>query len=915
MAYSTRCKLASVAAAVLVGIAIILAVVLTMNNGGSADSTEPWVSQNRLPSTVVPSRYDIRLHPNLDAGTFTGTVEAEIELQEDRTWFVIHAKWLDVSSVSLQNSAGSVSLKAPVEVPKNEWWVIQPSSGSIPRGTYKFTVEFSGSLTRGIVGFYRSTHTNAEGQTRYIATTKFEPTYARLAFPCFDEPAMKASYKVRLVKPASQEYIALSNSDVLGQVTDTATNLTTVEFTETVKMSSYLAAFIVCDFEKDQENKTMSSGKPVNIYARHEQIDNTKEALNVAYYAVNFYADYFKIPYPMPKVDLIAIPDFVSGAMENWGLITFRETSVLFDPVENSKGNQEAISETVAHELAHMWFGNLVTMKWWTDLWLNEGFATFMAQKSLSHMHPDWDYNNQFIVDTMLSILKLDSELSSHPVLQEVSSPDQITEIFDTISYDKGSSVIVMLEAFMGEDKFAKGLHTYLNTHQYRNAETADLWRSLQDYAPPNVDVAKVMDTWTRQMGFPVVTVTTTGPGKYVLSQKRFLSNPEATYDPSTSKYGYKWEIPIFIATSVSKSYELYWLDSTQEKLDITVESSVQWIKINHHQTSYFRTNYDDAGWSALIGALTQDATQIDAIDRAGLISDAFSLADAQQITYGRALDLTKYLVNEKELVPWDAAGTAIATLLQRLPQSEPLKKYAISLLKPIVSSLTWSAGASDGHLTRRLRTLVLELVCSLDDAQALSQANSLFSSWLNGGPKPDPDIRSVVYRYGLGASDNVDQWNNLFETKFKKETNTQERAKLMAALAATPNVESLKKYLDIAKDESIIRSQDYFTVLGYIANNPKGEQLVWDFYRDQYDYLLKRFTLNDRTFGRFIVRVTGKFDTETRLTELKSFFEQHPDAGAGTAARKQALEGVENRIKWLATHKKAVEDWLGQNA
>lgn len=869
----------------------------------------------------MPIRYEILLHPDLDAGTFTGTIKADIQLLEDRSWFVIHAKWLNISSVSLGNSAGSIDLKAPEEVPKNEWWVIQPSSAAtIPEGTYTFTVEFSGSLTKGIVGFYRSTHTNAQGETRYIATTKFEPTYARLAFPCFDEPAMKASYKVRLVKPASKDYIALSNSDVLGSVTDSSTNLTTVEFTETVKMSSYLAAFIVCDFVKDQENFTVG-GKPVNIYAREQQIANTNEALNVAHSAVNYYAEYFNISYPMPKVDLIAIPDFVSGAMENWGLITFRETSVLFDPKENSKGNQESISETVAHELAHMWFGNLVTMKWWTDLWLNEGFATFMAQKCLNHIRKDegegWDYSNQFIVDTMLSVLKLDSELSSHPVLQEVSSPDQITEIFDTISYDKGSSVIIMLEAFMGEENFRKGLHTYLNTHQYGNAETADLWRSLQDYAPQmpqSLTVAKVMDTWTRQMGFPVVNVTTTGPGKYELSQQRFLSNPEATYDPSTSKYGYKWEIPIRIATSVSKSYQLYWLTSDKEKLEITVDGSAQWIKVNYNQRSYFRVNYDEAGWGALINTLTQDVEKIDAVDRAGLISDAFSLADAKQITYGQALDLTKYLVQEKNLVPWDAASTAITTLRQRLPLSEPLKTYGMSLLKGIVADLTWSAGASDSHLRRRLRTLVLELACSLDDKQALSQANSLFTSWLNGGDKPDPDIRSVVYRYGLGNSESEELWNVLFESKFKKETNTQERLKLMAALAATPNVTILAKYLEIAKDESIIRSQDYFTVLSYISMNPKGEQLVWDFYRNQYQYLVDRFTLNDRYFGRFIVRVTGKFDTEARLKEVKDFFELHPDAGAGTAARNQALEGVENRIKWLATHKKDVEDWLNKN-
>ncbi|KAJ1522082.1 hypothetical protein ONE63_002393 [Megalurothrips usitatus] len=665
MAYSTRCKLASVAAALLAALAIVLIVVFTtMDNGGE----NLWDTESRLPFSVVPSRYDILLHPDINENSPTCTVKIDIELKEDREWFVVHGKNLVISNATL---SGSVDLKEPFEVPKNEWWVIQPAQGSIPKGSYTVTLEFTGSLTRSIVGFYRSSYTNQQGQKRYIATTKFEPTYARLAFPCFDEPAMKASYKVRLVKPASPEYIALSNSDVMANTTDPGTNLTTVEFAETVKMSSYLAAFIVCDFVKSE---TVSErGVPVNVIARKEQIDNTKEAQYVAKNVVDFYTEYFNISYPMPKIDLIAIPDFVSGAMENWGLITFRETSFLFDPKENSPANQESISETVAHELAHMWFGNLVTMKWWTDLWLNEGFATFMAQKSVAALHKDWDYGDQFVVDTLLSVLKLDAELSSHPVLQEVSSPDQITEIFDTISYDKGSSVILMLEAFMGEEPFKKGLESYLRTHQYNNAETANLWSALQDFAPKGVDVTKVMDTWTRQMGFPLVTVNRNQAGELVLSQKRFLSNHDAKYDPSTSKFGYKWEIPVKYSTSSSKDNELIWLTSDEETVSIPVDASVQWIKLNHNQRAYYRVMYDEQGWAALISALNQKLEQIDAVDRAGLISDAFSLADAEELKYETALELTQYLKNEVSFVPWDAGSTAISTLLQRLPTSEDL--------------------------------------------------------------------------------------------------------------------------------------------------------------------------------------------------------------------------------------------------
>lgn len=909
MGYSTRCKLATVAAAVVVVVAVVLIVVFTMQG----TSENPWDSEIRLPPRVVPIRYDILLHPDIDQqsdnfGNFTGTVNIELEMQENREWFVVHAKYLAITKYSLTNTNGSVPMKEPMEVQKNEWWVMRPDGSSFPSGSYTLTLEFAGQLTRGIVGFYQSKYLDASGAQRYIATTKFEPTYARLAFPCFDEPAMKASYKVRLVKPISKEYIALSNSDVKSSSNDLEKNLTTVEFTETVKMSSYLAAFIVCDFEK--QNNVIKSGKPVTIYARKEQIGSTSEALNVAVQVVDYYADYFGIEYPMPKVDLIAIPDFVSGAMENWGLITFRETSVLFDPSQNSPGTQESISETTAHELAHMWFGNLVTMKWWTDLWLNEGFATFMAQKSINHIHNDWNYIDQFVVTTLLSILDLDASLSSHPVLQEVSNPDQITEIFDTISYDKGSSVILMLETFMGESNFLKGLKTYLKTHQYSNAETSDLWKALQDYAPGNVNVAKVMDTWTRQMGFPLLTVKRTSANTFSVTQKRFLANPEAKSDSSTSKFGYKWEVPIFYATSLNQDNALVWLYSNQESVEIPASADIAWIKLNYNQRCYYRVNYDDEGWQALIKILTENTEAIKAVDRAGLISDAFSLADAEEIKYKIALDLTKYLVYEKEFVPWYSADTVIRGLLKHLPESEVLKTYFLKQINPRLSEFSWSVTPSK-HLERRLRTSLFGLACELRSPSALKEASELFSVWLKGGNKPQPDIRSVVYTYGLGDSQSKDLWDQVFE-KFREETNTQEKTLLMKALAQTQNVTLLKDYLTLAKDESIIRSQDYFSVLYYICANPKGVQLVWDFYRDEYDnYLLPRFSLNDRTFGRFISRMAGQFNTEERLKEMKDFFEKHPEAGAGAAARKQALETVENNIKWLQTHRKEVEEWL----
>lgn len=387
---------------------------------------------------------------------------------------------------------------------------------------------------------------------RKIATSKFEPTFARQAFPCFDEPQLKATYTVSLVHPNTNSYRALSNMDV----DDTLANepnagLSTTVFNPSVPMSTYLVAFIVSDFQYEEIQITPNNGNPfpLRVYATPIQMSNVRFARETAAKVIMHYIDYFNIPYPLPKLDMAAIPDFVSGAMETWGLVTYRETSILYNKETSSTANKQRVAEVIAHELAHMWFGNLVTMKWWNELWLNEGFASYIEYKGVHSAYPEWGIMEQFTIDNLHGVLTLDATIGSHPIVVKVETPNQITEIFDTITYSKGASVIRMLEDFVGEDVFKAGVTAYLKKLQYGNGVSEDLMEELdalfKDPTDPTVTVSLVMDTFTKQKGFPVITVEIVG-GQFHLSQARFLADPEAT-ETEESEFGYVFLVTLRI--------------------------------------------------------------------------------------------------------------------------------------------------------------------------------------------------------------------------------------------------------------------------------------------------------------------------------------------------------------------------------
>jgi len=872
---------------------------------------QPILDNPRLPKHVLPEHYHLHLHPNLETGLFTGKVRIDMITKKPVNYFLSHIQDLTISKTYLTDNQGNeIRHKHAFEVKVNQYWVVYLEDQVQP-GNYSLHLEFAGNLTRGITGFYLSRYTNAAGEKVPIATSKFQPTYARKAFPCFDEPSFKSTFTTKLVKPSAR-YIALSNMPEESQRANLpSTGLTTVTFQKSVPMVTYLACFIVCDFEF-QEKLTAVHKTKFRVYATPQQKQTVKYALDIGSNITDFFTNYFDLPYPLPKQDMIAIPDFVSGAMEHWGLITYRETNLLFDAKESSTYNQQRVASVVSHELAHQWFGNLVTLEWWDDLWLNEGFASYMEYKGVANYHDDWEIEDQFISTDLQSVMKLDSTVNSHPIVQDVSHPDQITEIFDAISYNKGASVLRMLENFMGPEEFRRGIHLFLKKYQYSNAVTADLWRELEAVSSKKLAISSIMDTWTRQMGYPVLDVEKISSTRYKVTQTRYLSDQTAKVNISESPFQYRWDVPVTWVTDTASTPTLRWLNRDESMLEVNLPEGTNWVKFNVGQFGYYRVNYEASEWDKLAQVLESNPSALQSTDRASLLNDAFSLAQSGHISYSVPLSMTKYMQKEQNLVPWETVFDTLVQIIDLLRYTEtyPLfQNYIQDLVRSRYREMGWDDTGS--HADKLNRYNILSLACRSGLQECLDKAASLFTTWITDvSTYISPNLRTTVYKYGMQGTGDWKTWSAMFK-RYLNEENPQEKKKLMYGLSQTKEPWILKRFLELAKNESNVRSQDYFSVLQLVNLNPVGSPLAWEYLREEWDYLVDRFTLNDRYLGRTVKYMVEDFTTEFQLNQVDNFFLENPESGAGSRSRKQALEKIKLNIKWLKDHRVVLHNWL----
>ncbi|XP_074889065.1 glutamyl aminopeptidase isoform X2 [Buteo buteo] len=780
----------------------------------------------RLPTYVKPVHYDLEMKPEMETDIYTGTVSISIALEKSTSYLWLHLRETKITEMpTLRKSSGQqIALNDCFGYKPQEYIVMKAEaelSVTDESDPYILTLKFQGWLNGSLVGFYRTTYTE-NGQIKSIAATDHEPTDARKSFPCFDEPNKKATYNISIVH--QDAYQALSNMPVQKTV-QLGSGWTRTIFEKSVPMSTYLVCFAVHQFQWTE--RISASGKPLRVYAQPLQIRTAEYAANVTKIVFDFFEEYFNLSYSLPKLDKIAIPDFGTGAMENWGLITYRETNLLYDPNESATSNKQRVAAVVAHELVHQWFGNIVTMDWWDDLWLNEGFASYFEFLGVNAAEPDWQMLEQVLIDDVLPVMKDDSLLSSHPIVVNVSSPAEITSVFDGISYSKGASILRMLRDWITPDLFQKGCQAYLKKYHFQNAKTQQFWEALE--AASNKPVKEVMDTWTRQMGYPVLEMGNNS----VFTQKRFLLDPNANASHPPSDLGYKWNIPVKWRLGSSTNYTFY---NTSDPAGIVIASPPNtFANINPDHIGFYRVNYDSQSWARLSILLVSNHKDFSAADRAGILDDAFSLA-------------------------------------------------------------------------RLLRASVLDFACSMDNIESLNNASQLFEQWLQGKTVP-ANLRLLVYRYGMQNSGNESSWNYMFK-KYQETSLAQEKEKLLYGLASVKNITLLDRYLKYIYNTSLIKSQDVFTVLKYISYNTYGKTMAWDWIRLNWQYLVDRFTINDRNLGR-LVTITQTFNTELQLWQMENFFEKYPNAGAGELPRSQSIEQVKNNIEWLKVNKEEIRTWL----
>ncbi|XP_059162409.1 endoplasmic reticulum aminopeptidase 1-like isoform X2 [Physella acuta] len=879
----------------------------------------PW-KDLRLPGTVVPESYSIFLHANISQSYFKGRVEMVLEVVSDTNFIVFHTQDLNISDLSLYEvldhrlefSKTRLQVRQELEYPRNDQYYVRLDSTIRAKTRLELHVNFRGSLesVSKMKGFYKSEYT-VKGETRYMASTQFEATSARNAFPCFDEPQLKAKFKMSIVR--NKEHITLFNTPLKGS-TPYGEGLVQDEYEESVKMSTYLVAFVICDFKN--MSKTTEDGVEVRLFAPEDKIYMGEFALNASVTVLNYYNSFFGIPYPLPKQDLIAIPNFAAGAMENWGLITYRDTSILYDPAISTEGTKKWVTIVVAHELAHQWFGNLVTMKWWNDLWLNEGFASYVERIGADQVDKEFHMIDSFM-EPFSGSMYLDSLATSHPIEVEVLDPSEVDAAFDKISYDKGGSLIRMLQSVIGEADFKNGLTSYLRKHEYGNAETKDLWDAFEEAS--NLDaglkVSVVMDTWTKQMGYPVVTVVRE-KGKLLLTQERFLiMNVSHNHSVSSYKspYNYKWYIPFTYSTSANPSRQsLVWMMKDSASVDLP-NDSVAWIKGNVGSYGYYRVNYDKEGWQAIIKQLRTDHTVFAVTDRVGLISDAFSLARAGLIDYTVPLEMTKYLINETDYFVWEEALSHIYFLESQLKLQEEfdlLKSFLLGLAKPLIDKLGWENSGT--HLTKKLRASMITLAIAVEYQPAVDIGISKFKQWIqNQSTLMNDDLRGIIYGTGLKYGKKAD-WDIVFQ-RYLTSNVPSEKITLLSSLADTTDARVLQIFLEYSLDDTKVKSQNSGDVIEYVAANNNGFLLSWRFFRLHWDELYERYGDSAFILSSVLKSVTVPFSTQFDYDEIVNFF-KNKELGTAKMALDQALEVVQSHIDWARRNMDTVKLWLKTN-
>lgn len=861
-------------------------------------------SVTRLFKYIHPKHYEISTAISEDKLKFSGkTTISFSKVGQPTKRITLHSKDLKIISATLFKIDKKTNEKIPVEITrvnvhKTYDELRLHTSAVIYPGEYIVTIEYSGTITEQMDGIYPCRF-EENGEIKKIICTQFESHYARQAFPCIDEPEAKATFQLTLEHDKNE--VPLSNTEVIKKEVLVKRQKTT--FAVTPIMSTYLLAFVVGNM-KSKEAKS-KNGVKIRTWATPQQIEHTGFALQNAVKYMDFYEDYYDIPFPLEKCDFVALPDFASGAMENWGLITFREQAMLVDE-HTSLSSKQYVAIVVAHELTHQWFGNLVTMKWWTDLWLNEGFASWMEYLAVNDSFPEWHLWTQFSVDEQQTALKLDALEHTHPVEVPIHHPDEIRTIFDAISYQKGASVIHMLHDYLGPDDFRDGLRLYLKTHSYKNTITEDLWAALQEVS--GKPVKDFMHQWTSSAGFPIVHIEEKD-NHLELSQKRFIANPLSTLREKSHEL---WPIPLSCVDD--ESSQLSALFSTaKQNIQLSSKETVP-LKLNIGQEGFYRVTYGESVHKRQLQALKNG--EFDSIDRMGLLADAYEVTKAGYSSVDTFLDLVEYFADEHELSTWEIIAGALSTIRWTLSKSDAdetlrdaMNPFIANLIDAQYQRLGWEPTKNEAHLDSLLRPLIIGLACGSKHKEATAKALSLYKKRIEKNEKLHADVRGsiLVTAAREGTQKEFDEMLAMYTSS----QSSDEKLSLTSALTSFKQDDIHTQVLDLLKNQNIVRLQDLPYWIAYSLSNRHMKQTMWKWIQDNWQWL-EDVIGSDLSFSRMPVYVARNFAEETELEEFKSFFEQHLKPSL-QRSYDQGIEIIETNVSWRKRDSIVALDWFSR--
>ncbi|MFN3218941.1 MAG: M1 family metallopeptidase [Acidimicrobiales bacterium] len=812
----------------------------------------------RLPRAVLPRRYDLELAPDLGTATFTGTADIEVTVAEATDRIVLHAAELVINAASLTAAARDGSgAEAPtvaitdIELDDESERLILHLDQALVAGEATLHLEFTGELNDRLRGFYRSTFVDTDGVERTIATTQFESTNARRAFPCWDEPEHKAVFAVTLIVDA--DLMAISSAAEVER-TPLDGGRVAVRFAPTMALSTYLLAFVVGPLEATEAVDV--DGVPLRIVHPIGKGHLTDFALDIGAFSLRHFSDYFAIPYPGDKLDLVAVPDFAFGAMENMGCATFREALLLIDPETSTQPEQQRAADVIAHEIAHMWFGDLVTMSWWNGIWLKEAFATFCEMHCTDAWRPEWDRWVDFGL-SRTAAFDVDALASTRAIEFDVTTPDEAEAMYDVLTYEKGAAVVRMLEQYLGADRFRDGIRHYLATFAYGTADTTDLWDAIE--STTGEPVREIMDSWIFQGGHPVITVERIDDHSLRLTQSPF----GATDDP-----GRRWSVPLVLGTGGGTRITTPAL-LRDEAVVVPVDGPLDWVVANADGSGFYRTRLiGDAGTDVLTSL-----DHLGAIERYGLVDDA-----AAALVHGvGTLDEVRRIVEaladtETDLSVWRRICGVFGVLDRHLDGDDraELRRWANGLIGATLDRIGRTRTDDEPPRRNELRFALVGAGGLLGDETLVDQAR-------RGHPAPaDPDANAAYVRVIAAHGDAADFAD--FSERYRSATTPQDERRYLFALPIFPEADQMASLLAMVGDDAV-RSQDAAYLLGAAIANRDNGAMAWDWVADHWELINDRYPTN--SIPRMIGGITSVGDADL-AARIRVFFADHPVPQAG---------------------------------